>query len=311
MRGVLRTVIGMAMIAAGVLLAAWALYELTRIGTCASGGPYVSARECPPGTGLRIFAIMGGIFLTLIGAFVVPGVAIAGLAWGLGFTMLGAAFFVSAFGPAAPPDADSSLQWVGGLVGGMFVLMGLPGLFAIFGAGRGGRGAGGRAAHLLEHGKRCPGTVLSVEDTGMTVNDNPRVKMHVRAEPAGEPSFEFEKTATVSRVQIPRAGDRCAVFYDPVGGGEPGISFDAPALAMVGLGPGGGPMPSAPSSAAATASFGTPGVVPVPAPSAPAAFGAAGDDDTIEELERLAKLRAAGALTEEEFQQAKARVLGP
>lgn len=298
MAGRMRTLIGMAMIAAGVLLSAWALYELVRIGSCASGGPYVSARECPPGTGLKIFAIMGGIFLTLIGAFVVPGVAIAGVAWGLGFTMLGAAFLVAAFGPAAPPEADSSLQWVGALVGGMFLLMGLPGLFAIFGAGRGGA-KGARAAHLLQHGKRCPGMVLSVQDTGMTVNDNPRVKMQVRAEPAGEPAFEFEKTATVSRVQIPRSGDRCAVFYDPAGG-EPGISFDAPALAMVGLTPGGGAAPPPTPAPAATA---VPGVVPVAAPPA------AQDDDPIEELERLAKLRAAGALTEEEFQQAKARVL--
>jgi hypothetical protein len=283
MKGVVRTVIGMAMVAAGVLLAAWAIYELMRIGTCASGGPYVSARECPPGTGLKILAIFGAVVLTLAGTVITPGGAIAGVAWGLGFTLMGAAFFVAAFGPAAPPQADSSLQWVGGLVGGMFVLMGLPGLFAIFAAGRV-RG-GKRAEHLLAHGKRCPGTVLSVEDTGMTINDNPRVRMRVKAEPAGAPAFEFDKTATVSRVQIPRAGDRCAVFYDPAGG-EPGISFDAPALAMVGLVPG---------AAAATAT---------------APPHADADDDTIDELERLARLRAAGALTEEEFQQAKGRVLG-
>lgn len=301
MTGRVRTVIGMALIAAGVLLASWGLYEVIRIGTCASGGPYVSARECPPGTALKIVSITGGIVLTLIGAVVVPGVAIAGVAWGLGFTMMGAGFFVAAFGPAAPPEADSSLQWVGGLVGGMFLLMGVPGLFAILGAGRGGRQA--RAQHLLQHGRRCPGTVLSVQDTGVTINGNPRVKMRVRAESAGESPFEFEKTATVSRVQIPRAGDRCAVFYDPAGGGEPGISFDAPALAMVGL---------TPSGPGAAATPGVPGVVPdASASSASSAFGAvAPEDDTIEELERLAKLRAAGALTDEEFQAAKARILG-
>lgn len=299
MTGRVRTVIGMALIAAGVLLASWGLYEVIRIGTCASGGPYVSARECPPGTALKIVSIAGGIVLTLIGAAVVPGVAIAGVAWGLGFIMMGGGFFVAAFGPAAPPEADSSLQWVGGLVGGMFLLMGVPGLFAILVAGRRGRQA--RAQHLFQHGRRCPGTVLSVQDTGVTINNNPRVKMRVRAEPAGESTFEFEKTATVSRVQIPQAGDRCAVFYDPAGGGEPGISFDAPALAMVGL---------TPSGSGAAAIPGVPGVVPVA--SASAAFGAdVPEDDTIDELERLAKLRATGALTDEEFQAAKARVLGP
>lgn len=286
-----RTIIGMACVAVGVLLAAWALYELIRIGSCSSGGPYVSARACPPGTGTKIVALMGGIFLVVGGAIITPGAAIAGVAWGLGFTMLGAAFFVAAFGPAAPPDAGSGLTITGIVVGGLFVLMGLPGLLAIFLGGRRGGGAGGggtRAQRLLAHGKRCPGTVLSVQDTGMTINDNPRVAMRIRAEPAGEPAFEFDKTATVSRVQVPRQGDRCAVFYEPGGEGEPGVSFDAPALAMVGLAPGGA-APAAPR--------------PAPAPAADA------DDDTIEELERLAKLRAAGALTDEEFQQAKARVL--
>lgn len=35
-----------------------------------------------------------------------------------------------------------------------------------------------------------------------------------------------------------------------------------------------------------------------------------GDDDRIEDLERLAKLRDSGALTEEEFEREKARILG-
>lgn len=35
-----------------------------------------------------------------------------------------------------------------------------------------------------------------------------------------------------------------------------------------------------------------------------------GDDDRIEELERLAKLKESGALTEEEFEREKARILG-
>ena len=32
----------------------WALYHLVRTGTCASGGPYVSARPCPSDTGAKI-----------------------------------------------------------------------------------------------------------------------------------------------------------------------------------------------------------------------------------------------------------------
>ena len=45
---------------------------------------------------------------------------------------------------------------------------------------------------------------------------------------------------------------------------------------------------------------------PAPAPSG----GSSGGGDTVAELERLAKLRDSGALTDAEFEQQKARVLG-
>ncbi len=50
------------------------------------------------------------------------------------------------------------------------------------------------------------------------------------------------------------------------------------------------------------------GFSPAPAP-APAS-GGGGDGDSIAELERLAKLRDSGALTDSEFEQQKARILG-
>ena len=66
-----------------------------------------------------------------------------------------------------------------------------------------------KAVNLVETGSRAVGTVLSVADTGVTMNDNPRVQMNFRIEPLdGSPAFEAEKTKVVSRVQIPRAGDR-------------------------------------------------------------------------------------------------------
>ncbi len=48
------------------------------------------------------------------------------------------------------------------------------------------------------------------------------------------------------------------------------------------------------------------GKTPAPAPSG----GSSGGGDTVAELERLAKLRDSGALTDAEFEQQKARVLG-
>src|SRR5215213_5524837 len=73
-----------------------------------------------------------------------------------------------------------------------------------------------KAQELFETGSKGVGTVLQVQDTGMTVNDNPRVKMAWRVEPLdGGEAFDVQKTITVSRVEIPRQGDRHPVWYDP------------------------------------------------------------------------------------------------
>src|SRR4051794_27953422 len=69
-----------------------------------------------------------------------------------------------------------------------------------------------QAVNLVATGARAVGTVLSVQDTGMTMNDNPRIKMTFRIEPLdGSAAFEAEKTKVVSRVQIRGSGDRDAV----------------------------------------------------------------------------------------------------
>ena len=73
-----------------------------------------------------------------------------------------------------------------------------------------------KAEELFETGSKGVGTVIQVQDTGMTVNDNPRVKMTFRVEPLdGGEAFDLEKKTTVSRVAIPRQGDRYPVWYDP------------------------------------------------------------------------------------------------
>ncbi|RCG20090.1 SHOCT domain-containing protein [Sphaerisporangium album] len=53
--------------------ALYALYQLIRGGSCASGGNYVSARECPPGTEKWAWilpgAIIGGLLSFFLGVF--------------------------------------------------------------------------------------------------------------------------------------------------------------------------------------------------------------------------------------------------
>jgi hypothetical protein len=155
-----------------------------------------------------------------------------------------------------------------------------------------------QAAELMESGLKGAGTVISVQDTGMTVNDNPRVKMVFRVEPLdGSPPFDAKKTRTVSRVEIPRQGDRYPIWYDaedPVGtwayatvaddSGRESLRqmFGAVADTFVGMN----------------------------APAAPApAMGGSGQD-VVEQIKQLADLHQQGILTDEEFAAQKAKLLG-
>ncbi len=62
---------------------------------------------------------------------------------------------------------------------------------------------------------RARGEVIDIRETGMTVNDDPRVRLRVRVFPPGADSFEIERKLLVSRLEIPRRGDRVEVEYDP------------------------------------------------------------------------------------------------
>jgi len=61
---------GMALMIVGIAGFALCLYELVKTGTCASGGPYVSARPCPSSTAYYIVGVIGGIFAFLLGGAV-------------------------------------------------------------------------------------------------------------------------------------------------------------------------------------------------------------------------------------------------
>ena len=153
-----------------------------------------------------------------------------------------------------------------------------------------------QAANLLETGLKGAGTVISVQDTGMTVNDNPRVKMVFRVEPLdGGAPFDAEKTRTVSRVEIPRQGDRYPVWYDAE---DPSGTW---AYATITDDGGRESMRQMFGEVAET-------FVGMNAPAAPA--GPGGAQDTVEQLKTLADLHSQGLLTAEEFATQKAKLLG-
>ncbi|MHB8780527.1 MAG: hypothetical protein ACYC55_03965 [Candidatus Geothermincolia bacterium] len=73
-----------------------------------------------------------------------------------------------------------------------------------------------RQSALQRNGKKSEATVLSLTDTGWTVNQSPQVKLLLRVEPPeGEP-FETELKTIINRLQVPRfqPGAKVGVVYD-------------------------------------------------------------------------------------------------
>ena len=154
-----------------------------------------------------------------------------------------------------------------------------------------------KAADLMATGSKGAGTVISVQDTGMTVNDNPRVKMTFRVEPLdGSPALDLQKTTTVSRVEIPRQGDRYPVWYDPA---DP----KSWAYATIADDQGRASVRQMFGDVAET-------FVGVNAPGAPVGAAAPQGQDTVEQLTQLAELHKQGLLTDDEFTAQKAKLLG-
>jgi hypothetical protein len=302
MRYWVRAVIGLAICAAAVVGIDWGIYHLVRTGSCGSSTTYVTTRPCPPGTGGHILALIGGIFGGLIGLGVwatrgdrgrPSPIPLAAIMWSLLFVTLAASTAYSAFGPAN--NHNSGARTTAIILAAIFVPMGLAPLPLAFG----GRRKQERATRLAAQGSRCPGVVVSVEDTGITINDNPHVKITVRAEPPGEAPFTVVKTATVSRVRIPRAGDACVVLYDPADREhDNGITFDPV--------PG---FPYVPAPDYRAPGAGAPAAVAASAATAAGAAPASDDDDPLEKIAQLGKLRDQGLVTAEEFEEQKKRLL--
>ena len=160
-----------------------------------------------------------------------------------------------------------------------------------------------RAANLMAEGAKAVGTITSVQDTGMTVNDNPRVKMTFRIEPLdGSPAFDAEKKTTVSRVQIPQPGQRYPVWYSLEDPNEFAFAMIADPSGRANIVELFGPEPFGPDGAGIG--------MPAMAAAAAAANGSpAAAGDPVAQLERLAALHAAGALTDAEFAAQKAKLL--
>ncbi len=145
-----------------------------------------------------------------------------------------------------------------------------------------------KLTQLLVMGERAQATVVSVRDTGMTINEDPRVEITLQFVPAGGTAPVQRKTKMiVSRVAVPQRGQKVDIAYDPKDPER--LSFRHATL---------DPTAELPVDVAGGA--GAPDL---------AKAGADEPTDPVERLEKLAALHAAGALSAEEFADAKRQVL--
>ena len=297
----------------GLLLGAYAIHEIVQIGTCASGGPYVSRRPCPPGTEYKILAIFGALGLLFLGRIVwafrgrgddgFGSFRFGSALWVVGWLTLDGTMLVAAFGPAAPSGA-SGWQLAAIINAAVGIPIGLAPLVMLFSR----RSKADAAESLVRDGSRAPGEVTAVEDTGITINENPRVTITVRVDAPGQAPFDIRKTFTASRVDIPRRGDRCTVFYDPSDHSRTAITFDqVPAGATTPAAPG-----AVPTSlgGAPPATWNPTAAEPRSSQAAPTSgAGTATTEAVAERLRKLDKLRDDGVITPAEHDAERARIL--
>lgn len=277
--------VGIVVTLTGNLLFGWGLYNLMLIGSC--GGYYA---PCPDNSWPYFVALPVGILISMIAIFAGGG----GLAFLNIFTTVGVASIL------AGVNSDTGGEVFPFVFGGFFML---PLVLALVMIPMGKRKVR-RAERLVETGKRGVATVLDVHDTGVTVNENPRVKLTLRIEPEdGGPAIQRHKTILASRIAIPRPGDTYPVWYDPDNPKLTGLGTDLDEAAA--------PPDIRALFDRARRSRQAP-AVPEPAP-APEVNGtitpAPVKQDWVTELARLNDLRLAGALTDEEFTRAKEKLL--
>src|SRR4051795_7255742 len=137
--------LGLAMFVGGIVLFNVKLVSLLETGTCASGNtPYQISQPCPSGTGTDILLLMAGIFGGLIGAGIfafrgdppwdkdkpinsASGFSVGLFAWGLFFTATGATSLIASLTDEAIKGSNGG-ELGGVIVGGTFLLMGVPAL---------------------------------------------------------------------------------------------------------------------------------------------------------------------------------------
>jgi hypothetical protein len=120
-----REIVSLVLGLGGIAMLGGALSHLLDTGTCASGGPYVIARECPKGSAVWGLFLPLGFFVWLTSMFVSktnitkPGAGL--IVWTVGFSGGGVALLLKAFTQTLGPDANLGIY----IMAAIFIPMGV------------------------------------------------------------------------------------------------------------------------------------------------------------------------------------------
>ena len=263
-----------------------AIHFLIQTGSCGGLRP-----ACPSDVVPYTLLLPAGIVGAVLSMFIGGGWAVFSLL----FVSVGVGSMSAAF-PLGPKGLDDD-AWFPLLFGGVFTLSGLSTGLAPLLTKRLRNRKAADAAWLIANGKQGVGRITDVQDTGVTVNDDPRVRVIMQVEPTdGSPSVTLEKALIVSRVAVPRVGESFPVWFDPAKPQRWAFGTDL--------------QPTAAPAIQALFARAARNASPL---SAQKKGGIPDNSDSLEdpfdEIARLAALRDTGAITPEEFAATKARLL--
>ena len=219
---------------------------------------------------------------------------------GILFAVVGGIMLVSSLGS----DGFGSMGTQ--IAGGTFLMIGVIWVLVALGVGGWYGSVRKRQAEeqqLFQTGERATAVIEGVEATGTMINNQPQVYLTLRVQPRNGAEFIHQRRLVLPFGSVVQPGYLVDVAYDPANpenvalDTDPRYAATPPALYIRTRPPG--------QQQAAAAAPGLSGGYS-PGPSAP-------DDDPptlIEQLERLAKLRDSGALSPEEFEAQKKKLLG-
>ncbi len=282
-----RVIFGIGLLLFSAVLLAAGLNHVIKTGTCSSTGynQYGPTAVCPSGEGAWLGFLIGGIFLVLIGAAIAGSFALMVPAL---FMAIGAGSITVAF----DKGASSGSVLFGLIFGGCFFVSGLvPAVFVLRSSLRGGgsRPVGGALGSL--------GGVGGLAGAGGL---------------GGVAGIVASRAAArVAAAAAPSSPGKSRVAPTPLSSSDAAAAFGgAPSQpdAIMGAYAAGGPA-STPAGTASTAATPTPSSFATPSSLVFTSGAGAPKRDVFDQISKLSDLHKSGALTDEEFQREKAKLL--